>query len=107
NVSVVRFATKVINANGNIISQKFFHPEYEVPSDFLIRKLKGDSRSSLSEYIFKTEKIYDIGFKDFPLAWYSDLLAVLEFSYPDDIYTINDGVVFFRLSEINITGRKD
>lgn len=106
-ISVVRFATKVVNNKGEFISILHTHPKLENSTDFLIRKLKGGTRSTLSEYIFNKKVADAIRFKDLPLAWYSDLLAVLEFSEFGLIYTINEAVVHFRLSGINITSKDD
>lgn len=107
NSAVVRFATQVIDENGKAISGIYQHPKLELATDFLLRKLKGGTRSSLSEYIFKKEKLEEFQFKDFPLAWHSDLLAVLEFAEFKMIYTINEAVVDFRLSGKNITSKSD
>ena len=107
NTLVVRFATQVIDGKGNIISQLYQHPKIEKATDFLIRKFKGGTRSSLSEYLFKKDKVVSIKFKDFPLAWSSDTLGIVEFSEGKDIYTINDAKVYFRLSGKNITGQGD
>lgn len=106
-LNVVRFATQVINDKGESISDIYKHPILENPNDFLIRKHKGGTRSSLSEFIFKKEKVATIRFKDFPLAWSSDILGVIEFADGEPIYTINDTLVFFRLSDKNITGQAD
>lgn len=106
-ISTVRFASKVINEKGEFLSEKFSHPKIEEATDFLFRKLKGGTRSSLSEYIFKSRNIETIKFKDFPLAWNSDLLAVFEFSEWKNIFTINEAQVFFRLSSLNITSKND
>lgn len=106
-VNVVRFATKVINCEGETISRVHVHPKLENSIEFLMRKFKGGTRSTLSEYVFKKQIVETIKFKDLPLAWYSDLLAVLEFSQFGLIYTINDAVVHFRISGLNITGKKD
>lgn len=105
--SVVRFATEVIDENGTVLSKLYQHPKTEKAIDFLIRKFKGGTRSSLSEYIFKKDKVITIKFKDFPLAWSSDVLGVVEFSAGKDIYTINDALVYFRWSDKNITGQGD
>ncbi|OGS71069.1 MAG: hypothetical protein A3F91_02080 [Flavobacteria bacterium RIFCSPLOWO2_12_FULL_35_11] len=106
-INVVRFATKVINSEGVAISKVHLHPKLENSIDFLMRKFKGGTRSTLSEYVFKKQIVETIKFKELPLAWYSDLLAVLEFSEFGFIYTINEAIVHFRLSEINITGKRD
>jgi hypothetical protein len=42
-----------------------------------------------------------------PLAWYSDLLGVMEFSRWGNIFTINEAVVYFRYSGLNITSKTD
>ena len=51
-ITTVRFASKVINSKGEFLSENYFHPRIESSSNFLMRKLKGGTRSSLSEYIF-------------------------------------------------------
>jgi len=106
-INVIRFATKVINSEGEPISKVHMHPKLENSIDFLKRKFKGGTRSSLSEYIFRKQIVEVIKFKDLPLAWFSDLLAVLEFSKFGLIYSINEAIVYFRLSELNITGKQD
>ena len=107
NCDVIRFATKVIDEKGKAISNLHIHPEIENSVNFLFRKIKGGTRSSLSEYVFKKNDISNIGFKNFPLGWHSDDLAVLEFSKFKNIYTINSSTVFVRLSTLNISGMSD
>ncbi len=107
NTTVVRFATYVINEHDEVIGKLFQHPVKEKATDFLIRKFKGRTRSTLSEYFFKTAIVKRVKFKDFPLAWSSDTLAVVEFSGNKYIYTINDTTVHFRISDKNITGQGD
>jgi glycosyltransferase involved in cell wall biosynthesis len=102
-ITVIRFASQVIDENGKAISKIHQHPKTEKATDFLIRKFKGGTRSSLSEYIFKKEVVDSIQYKDFPLAWSSDVLGVIEFSKSNPIYTINDALVYFRHSGFNIT----
>ncbi len=107
NSSVIRFASQVIDENEKAISAIIQHPKIEKVTDFLMRKFKGGTRSTLSEYVFKTEIVKKIKFKDLPLAWYSDLLAVMEFAHWGNIFTINEAVFYFRLSGINITSKTD
>lgn len=107
NTNVVRFATYVINENNEVIGSLHRHPEKEKAVDFLIRKFNGRARSTLSEYFFKSEIVRKVKFKDFPLAWSSDTLAVVEFSDDKNILTINDTFVLFRISKENITGQGD
>ncbi len=107
NCKVIRYATQVIDHNDAALSGIYTHPRYETSTDFLIRKFKGGTRSSLSEFVFYKKTLEQVQFKNFPLAWYSDLLAVLEVSNFGLIYTINEAVVSFRLSGDNITSRTD
>jgi glycosyltransferase involved in cell wall biosynthesis len=105
--NVVRFATQIINQNDEITSKIIQHPILEMGEDFLIRKFKYGVRSTLSEFVFKRIKLEKVRFKDFPLAWFSDLLAVFESTEGSAIYSINDTVVNFRLSGLNITSKND
>jgi hypothetical protein len=106
-INVIRYATVVIDQNGEDLSGIYLHPTKEKGSDFLIRKFEGGTRSSLSEYVFRKSIVQRIGFKSLPLGWHADLLAVLEFSDLTTIYTINSAVVYFRISGLNITSRND
>ena len=101
-INVLRYSSQKIDKDGNIISQVYQHPKIEKSTDFLFRK----SRSSLSEYVFKKTKINEIGFKNFPLGWFSDILAVLEFSDFNNIYSINKVIVFVRISDLSISGNQ-
>jgi glycosyltransferase involved in cell wall biosynthesis len=104
---VIRYATVVIDQAGNAISKTYVHPVQETAQDFIVRRIQGQTRSSLSEYIFKKETLFKIGFRELPLAWYSDILAVFEIAIGKGIYTINESKVFFRSSGHNISSRTD
>lgn len=106
-INVIRYATVVINENGEEISKVHTHPKVETSTDFLMRKLKGGTRSSLSEFIFRREVFDSVKFKDLPLAWHSDYLAVLEISNFSNLFTINNSKIYFRHSGLNITSKTD
>jgi len=106
-INVIRYATVVINEKEEEISKQYEHPELETSLDFLMRKLKGGTRSSLSEFIFRKKEFDKVKFKDLPLAWFSDYLAVLEVSNFSTLFTINNSLVYFRHSGLNITSRRD
>ncbi len=105
--TVCRYSTIVIDENNIPISNKFSHPKQEKASDSFFRKFSNETRSSLSEYIFKRESYEKFKFSDFPLAWYSDDMAWIKFSGNSPIITFNDAVVYFRFSNENISGKKD
>ncbi|KQW97700.1 glycosyltransferase family 2 protein [Flavobacterium sp. Root420] len=105
--NVVRFASKMIVQETNKITDTFFHPVWEMSTESYYRKFRHLTRSSLSEYIFSRESFIKFGFHDYPLAWNSDDRAWLDFSDNKPIYTINEGLVYFRLSALNISGKQD
>nr|WP_289663013.1 glycosyltransferase family 2 protein [Flavobacterium panacagri] len=104
---VIRYASKIINQELNTVSEIFINPVWEKPTDSFFRKYQWLSRSSLSEYIFTKKSYETFRFKDYPLAWYSDDMAWLDFSNNKPIYSINNSIVYFRMSASNISGRED
>jgi glycosyltransferase involved in cell wall biosynthesis len=107
NCNVVRFATIEIDGNSQIISKKYTHPKFEKATDSFYRKFKHLTRSSLSEYIFSRKVYNKFGFFNYPLAWNSDDRAWLDFSDDKPIFSINESIVYFRLSMFNISGKAD
>ncbi|WP_189606264.1 glycosyltransferase [Salinimicrobium marinum] len=106
-IDVIRFASLVIDSQGKAISEVQRHPVIENSIRFLFRKINGNARSSISEHIFKISSVRKYKFKDLPLAWHTDDLALLEFSNFGNIFSINAAVVYIRLSKISISGRND
>ena len=105
--NVVRFTCKLIIEGTELVLGPYRHPVWESATDSFYRKFDKISRSSLSEYIF-LKKIYEeYGFYNYPLAWNSDDRAWLDFSENKPIYTINESLVYVRLSKLNITGKKN
>ncbi|NIX64659.1 glycosyltransferase family 2 protein [Gaetbulibacter sp. S0825] len=105
--NLVRFATKMVNEKDDTISEVYQHPVWEIATDAYLRKFNYSTRSSLSEYIFKKASYVKYGFYNYPLAWNSDDHAWLEFSDGKPIYTINKSLIYFRLSNSNISGKED
>lgn len=103
---VVRCSSVLINEKDEPISQEYHHPQLENAIESYCKKLIGESRSSLSEYIFRKESYNTFGFKDYALAWTTDDRAVIDFSQNKPIFSIN-ALVKVRMSDQNITGKKD
>lgn len=105
--NVVRFASRTILEAEKRKANISYNPVWENAADSFYRKFQRITRSSLSEYVF-LKKVYEKhGFHDYPLAWYSDDRAWLDFSENKLIYSINEGLVCVRLSNLNITGKQD
>lgn len=103
---VVRCSSVLINEKDETISQEYHHPRLENAIESYCKKLIGESRSSLSEYIFRKESYNTFGFKDYALAWTTDDRAVIDFSQNKPVFSIN-ALVKVRMSDQNITGKKD
>ncbi|WP_185967744.1 glycosyltransferase [Formosa sediminum] len=101
-IKVVRFATHKINSESVVFSEIFKHPKKETCLDFFSREV----RSSLSEYFFNKKQLLKIGFKDLPLGWSADKLAVFEVSNFNFIFSINEAIISVRISENSISGGK-
>jgi glycosyltransferase involved in cell wall biosynthesis len=105
--NVIRFATVVLNEQNHTISNMYVHPRLEKSLDFFIRKLKWETRSSLSEYFFKREVYLKHHFKDYPSGFYSDDKAWIDFSEDKPIYTINESIITIRISDSSLSGTAD
>lgn len=103
-IIVVRYATQIIDESGAAISGVCIHPKLEKSTDFIIKKINKQTRSSLSEYVFEKEQVLKIGFKNFPLGWYADDMAILDFSNYNLIYTINVSKLLIRYSNYSLSG---
>lgn len=106
-VNLVRFASKLIDGYGKDLSETYLHPELELSTDSYFKKFQWESRSSLSEYVFKKTLYCKYKFVDYPLAWHSDDKAWLDYTNCGFIYTINSAVVNIRRSIYNISGKTD
>lgn len=103
---VVRCSSVLINEKDEPISQEYHHSQLESAIESYCKKLRGESRSSLSEYIFRKESYNTFGFKDYALAWTTDDRAVIDLSQNKPIFSIS-ALVKVRMSDQNITGKKD
>lgn len=103
---VIRFDYQQIDGFGKFTSKLYKTNQLLDPVYNLIEKLKNNLFTSLSQYIFKKEAYIRYGFKDLPMAWGSDDLAVFEIAEQNPIFNINEKVLV-RISDINISGNKE
>lgn len=102
--NVVRIASIVINEKKNTQTAVYKHPIKETAEEFFERKMKGETRSSLSEYIFSKSAYQKFKFHNYPSAFYSDDMAWIEYADAGIIYTINTAIAFIRVSSNSLTG---
>jgi glycosyltransferase involved in cell wall biosynthesis len=103
NCKVVRYATIINDEVNQKLSTLYTHPTLEKATDFFYRRFTNQTRSSLSEYIFKRSSYEKFGFYNYELAWYADDRSWLEFSEFKFIFSINTSYVSFRLSQENVS----
>lgn len=103
--NVVRFSSQGFIQETGRQGEVFHHPKLENALDYLLRKLKGETRGSLSEYVFRTSSFKRYRFKDYFYGWTADDRAILDFSEGKPIFSINT-LVRVRNSEQSITGSK-
>lgn len=106
-INVIRFATQIIDEKDNTISEVYQHPKLEMAANSFVRRLKGLTRSSLSEHVFSRDSYSKYKFREYPLGWYSDDMSWLDFTANKPIFTINLSTVFIRMSNLNISGKTD
>lgn len=107
NTNVLKFSQCFINETGERTNEFTHYPKTSSSRSIWRSKYVEKNRSSLSEHIFRTKTYRKYKFKPFPLAWYSDDLAVLEFSEAREIIFINEAKVYVRMSAVNISSLTD
>lgn len=105
--NVIRFASKIIYEGKHMITDVYIHPVWESATDSFYRKFIKTTRSSLSEHVFSKSSYLKFGFYKYPLAWNSDDQAWLDFSNNKPIFTINESIVYVRISDVSISGSYD
>jgi glycosyltransferase involved in cell wall biosynthesis len=103
NLFVCRFPIHVIDSSGEILRTYKEHPLLENALDSYVRKMGEQLNSFLSEYVFKTQKLKAIGFKEYPLAWHTDDMLIIQVSDKLPIYSINAAYIYIRMSGVNIS----
>lgn len=106
-VNVFRPKIRLIDGDNNTICVLGGLSERISRIEFLYNWMQGSVGSGIPYYIFKKEALNGIsGFKNFPLAWFSDDATVFELSR-DGLVFCNEVLFSFRFSGINITTKKN
>lgn len=97
--NVIKCSQCWINEHSDIITNFTKHETLSNLFDILFQ-----DRSSLSEHLFRRETYEKHHFTNLPLAWCSDLLAIVDFSEDKKIFFISNAKVLIRMSSKNISG---
>lgn len=102
---VVRFASKVINMIDNSQSDLYTNPLFESGIAYVSRKINEKTRGSLSEFVFNKKEFLKYKFTNYPSAFYSDDKIVLDLATKKNIFSINNAIVFVRISPESLSGQ--
>ena len=103
--NVFRCRTKYYNSETKrYFGETKMWPLYENHEDFLKNKLLYNRKHNISEFLYRTKFINDIGgYIVFPIGYYSDDASILFFSQFGGIVSSPDTLITFRKSLVNIT----
>ena len=105
-ISLFRF-NSIKFTNDILLRENTFPPKLSL-SEFLPIKFNYLQESYAIEYIFHKSLLKEIGaFPDFPLGWCADDLFWIQCMKYSDIVTIPDSLVYWRYSDLNISGKRN
>ena len=106
NCDVFRARCQIVDKRGSIKSLYASSPAFESSSDYMYHVFKGLRQQTISEFLYRTEHIKEIGgYVHFPLAWHSDYWSIFSISKNGGIASTNKILVTFRLSGENISSK--
>lgn len=110
--SLVHFDVKVIDADGNDVKNKKFvkadFAEHFTAKEYAQARLRYKINSFVVEYVFHKDTFMECGrFQNFDMAWGSDDATWIKLSKEDGITTTKGAHVRWRLSDANITPRRN
>ncbi|MFL9834766.1 glycosyltransferase family 2 protein [Chryseobacterium terrae] len=103
NINVIKTAITSIDANSKLRGADLIHPEYDTSINTFWRDRNNQTHTSISENIFRRSSYEKIGFRGFPLAWGTPLVAWIDYSEGGLIYGLNSTQMCVRSSTINLT----
>ena len=112
NISLIHFDVKVIDAVGNPVTNKQFvksnFAEHYTAKEYAKARLKYKINSFVVEYVFRRDTFINCGrFQNFDMAWGSDDATWIKMSMDAGITTTKGAHVCWRLSNANITPRRN
>ncbi|MCU7617827.1 glycosyltransferase family 2 protein [Chryseobacterium sp. PBS4-4] len=103
NINVIKAAITSINSQSKVRGEDLIHPEYDTSINTFWRDRNHKTHTSISENIFRRSSYEKKGFRGFPLAWGTPLVAWIDYTDGGLIYGMNNTQMSVRSSEINLT----
>ncbi|MEC5157628.1 glycosyltransferase family 2 protein [Chryseobacterium sp. MP_3.2] len=107
NCNVIRFGQRWIDETNEILSPLTQYPELIAPADHIHWKIIDKKKSSLSEHVFRKSAYEKFKFRNFPLAWNSDDMAIFECSGGNPIIFSSSAYVNVHVTSESISGKSD
>lgn len=102
-INVIKSAITSIDSKSKIRGKDVLHPEYDTSINTFWRDRNNETYTSISENIFRRSCYEKIGFRGFPLAWGTPLVAWIDYTEGGLIYGLNSTQMCVRSSEINLS----
>lgn len=102
-INVIKTAITSVNEQGIVRGKDLVHPRLDTSINYFWRDRNGETYTSISENIFRRTAYEKHGFKGFPLAWGTPLIAWIDFSESGEIFGLNSTQMCVRVSEINLS----
>lgn len=103
---VLRYDMTIVDGNNHPQSGMISYKELVSATEFIYKRARNEVRSSLGEYIFRTEDYRNKGIASYPKAFYSDNMMVLQYANFGVIQPVNQGYAIIRISENSFSGNK-
>lgn len=105
-INLLRFKIRQVTFDDIYISD-IEHLKFKKGKEYLWEDQIHQSFISISENIFRRSVYNELGFRNYPLAWRVPFMMYLDFTKNGDVLGINDAFVAVRVSENQLTRRKD
>ena len=93
----------IIDGNGVIIKEEDLWPEWESLNDFYKQKKKYNRFHTITEFLYRTDYIKKLKYIEFPVAWGSDDISIINFAKKGGIASINKRLAAFRVNDEHIS----
>lgn len=92
-----------IDETGNVLQEEELWPEWECLTDFYEQKKNHKRFHTISEFLYRTNHIKAIKYIEFPVAWGSDDISIINFAKEGGIASINKRLAAFRVNNEHIS----
>ena len=93
----------IINENGVVIREEELWPEWESLTDYYNQKKEHHRFHTITEFLYRTDYIKKLKYIEFPVAWGSDDISVINFAKKGGIASASKRLAAFRVNDEHIS----